>query len=61
MPKKEAIKKTKTIGINMHHTMAEELEKRASSMHISTSKYCKVVLTEWIKSGKQLMLQEKTR
>ena len=35
-----------------------ELEKRANSMHISTSKYCKVILVEWIKSGKKLKLQE---
>ena len=52
-------KNTKTIGINMSMEMANELEERASSMHLSTSKYCKVVLTEWLKSGKKLTLQEK--
>ena len=51
-------KNTKTIGINMAKSMADELEKRATSMHLSTSKYCKVILTEWIKSGKKLTLQE---
>jgi hypothetical protein len=52
-------KNTKTIGINMTKEVADELEKRASSMHLSTSKYCKVILTEWLNSGKKLTLQEK--
>ena len=52
-------KNTKTIGINMAKDMADELEKRANSMHLSTSKYCKVILTQWMDSGKKLMLQEK--
>lgn len=52
-------KNTKTIGINMTKNMADELEARANSMHLSTSKYCKVILTEWITSGKKLTLQEK--
>ncbi|MBN2162579.1 MAG: hypothetical protein JW713_06520 [Pontiellaceae bacterium] len=49
---------TKTIGINMSNKMAAELEKRARSMHISTSKYCKVILAEWLKSKRKLTLQE---
>ena len=52
-------KNTKTIGINMTQDMADELEVRANSMHLSTSKYCKVILTDWITSGKKLTLQEK--
>jgi hypothetical protein len=52
-------KGTKTIGINMPDKMAAELEKRADSMHISKSKYCKIVLGEWLKSGKKLSLGEK--
>jgi hypothetical protein len=52
-------KNTKTIGINMSREVADELEKRASSMHLSTSKYCKVILTDWLNSGKKLTLQEK--
>ena len=51
-------KNTKTIGINMDKKMADELEKRAKSMQLSTSSYCKIVLGEWIKSGKKLKLQE---
>ncbi|MDF7800636.1 hypothetical protein P4B35_00325 [Pontiellaceae bacterium B12227] len=43
----------------MSKEMADELEKRADSMHLSTSKYCKVILTEWLSSGKKLTLQEK--
>ena len=52
-------KNTKTIGINMNRKMADELEKRAGSMHISTSKYCKIILSEWMNSGKKLTLSEK--
>ena len=52
-------KGTKTIGINMSAKMADDLEKRATSMLLSTSKYCKVILSEWMKSGKKLKLEEK--
>jgi len=52
-------KGTKTIGINMDAKLADELEKRASSMYISTSKYCKLILTQWIDSGKKLKLAER--
>lgn len=52
-------KGTQTIGINMPQKMAEELEKRANSMHISKSKYCKIVLQQWIDSKKKLTLGEK--
>jgi len=48
----------KTIGINMNKKMADELEKRSSSMHISKSKYCKIILQQWIDSGKRLTLSE---
>ena len=52
-------KGTRTIGINMSQKMADELEKRASSMHISKSKYCKIILQQWLDSGKKLTLSEK--
>jgi hypothetical protein len=52
-------KGTQTIGINMPEKMAEEIEKRANSMHIRKSKYCKIVLQQWIDSGKTLKLGEK--
>jgi hypothetical protein len=52
-------KGTKKIGLNMSAKMADDLEKRAESMHISTSKYCKIVLQQWIASGKKLTLGEK--
>ncbi len=51
-------KGTKTIGINMSVKMAGELERRASSMHISKSKYCKIILQQWFDSGKKLILSE---
>jgi hypothetical protein len=52
-------KGTKTIGINMDKKMASELESRAESMHISKSKYCKIILQQWLDSGKKLALGEK--
>lgn len=51
-------KGTKTIGINMNKKMADELEKRAQSMHISKSNYCKIILKQWLDSGKKLTLSE---
>ncbi len=51
-------KGTKTIGINMSKKMATELERRSNSMHISTSKYCKIILQQWLDSGKKLTLAE---
>jgi len=51
-------KGTKTIGINMSKKMADDLEKRANSMHISKSKYCKIILQKWLDSGKKLTLSE---
>ncbi len=51
-------KGTQTIGINMSKKMANELERRSSSMSISKSKYCKIILQQWIDSGKKLTLSE---
>jgi hypothetical protein len=51
-------KNTKTIGLNMSKDMAKTLESRAASMHISTSSYCKIILQQWIDSGKKLTLSE---
>lgn len=51
-------KNTKTIGINMSDKMANDLEERAQSMQISTSKYCKIILSQWLDSGKKLTLSE---
>ena len=49
---------TKTIGINMKIAMANDLERRAKSMQLSTGAYCKVILGQWLKSGKKLTLKE---
>lgn len=51
-------KGTKTIGINMKVEMAQELERRAASMQLSTGAYCKIVLRGHIESGRKLKLQE---
>ena len=58
MDKKSVDKRRKTIGINMNQKMADDLERRAKSMHLSTSHYCKMILSEWLNSGKKLVLQE---
>jgi len=49
----------KTIGINMDEKIADELTERADSMHLSVSKYCKIILQQWLDSGKMLNLTEK--
>ena len=51
-------KDTKTIGINMQKAMAEELIARSDSMHLSVSKYCKIILQEWMDSGNRMNLTE---
>ena len=51
-------KGTKTIGINMKLDLAKEIERRAASMQLSTGAYCKIILGQWIESGKKLKLQE---
>ena len=51
-------KGTKTIGINMKKDMANELERRAKSMQLSTGAYCKIILGQWLDSGKKLQLKE---
>jgi hypothetical protein len=38
--------------------MAQELERRALSMHISKSTYCKMILQQWMDSGAKLTLGE---
>ena len=42
----------------MKAQMADELEARANSMHLSTSKYCTIILAQWLESGKKLELRE---
>ena len=40
------------------HEMANKLEERAKSIHISTAKYCKLILSQRIDSGKKLNLEK---
>ena len=51
-------KDTKTIGVNMPKKLADELERRSSSMMISKSKYIKIILQRWFDSKKKLTLSE---
>lgn len=43
----------------MKQDMAEEIERRAQSMQLSTGAYCKIILNNWINSKQKLKLQEK--
>jgi predicted DNA-binding protein len=56
--KKNAPKKSKTIGISVPMEMAQGIEDRAQSMGISTGMYCKTILRRWIDSGEKLQLSE---
>lgn len=49
---------TKTLGINVKMEMAEELERRAASMHLSMGAYVRIILGDWLKSGRKLTVQE---
>jgi len=51
-------KDTKTIGVNMSKKLADELERRSSSMMISKSKYIKIILQRWLDSKEKLTLSE---
>ena len=51
-------KGTKTIGLNMKKPMADEIERRAKSMQISTGAYCKIILKKWLESGEKLELMK---
>jgi hypothetical protein len=51
-------KGTKTVGINMPIEEAQELERRAQSMHLSTGAYVKHIIRAWVKSGKKLVISE---
>ena len=49
---------TKIIGIKMKKEMADEIENRADSMYLSHSRYCKIILSQWLESGQKLKLEE---
>ncbi len=51
--------RTKTIGIKMKKELTDEIEKRAESMYLSHSRYCRIILSQWLESGKKLNLAEK--
>ncbi len=51
-------KKTVMLGVNMPKKMADDLQERASSMHLSLSKYCTLILNDWIASGNLLKIEE---
>jgi len=41
--------------------MVKELERRSSSMSITTSKYCKIILQQWLDSAKKLTVIEQQK
>tara|TARA_A100001015_G_C14689611_1_gene593929 strand:+ start:275 stop:748 length:474 start_codon:yes stop_codon:yes gene_type:complete len=54
-------KGTKIIGINMKLPMARELEKRASSLGISTGAYCKIVIRRHLDSDAKITLSDSSK
>jgi len=50
--------KKKTIGLCMSTTISDQLEERAKAMNISTSKFITSILSQWLESGKKLVLTE---
>lgn len=58
MPTNPVGKGTKTIGVKMKLEIAAEFERRARSMKLSTGAYCRLILGEWLASGKKLHLQD---
>lgn len=50
----------KTIGVNVSESAAIELERRARSMQMSTSCYCKTILQHWLDSGQPLIVSEES-
>lgn len=54
-----AARARKTITLNMQRAMAEEIEARAASMHLTTSMYVKTILKNWMVAGRKLNLEEK--
>lgn len=51
-------KGTRTLGINMPKKMEAEITRRAESMNISKSNYCRIILLQWLSSGNKLTLSE---
>ena len=49
----------RTVGVNIPHEMALDLEARAESMHLSKSSYCKLILQQWLDSERRLTVEEK--
>jgi len=58
MRKNKPVDLKKAIGVSMKKVMADDIEDRAKSMGISTSKYIKTVLGRWLESGEKLTLSE---
>ncbi len=54
----EIYNETQEINIDMQPEMADEFEKRASSMHLSADEYCALILSNWIRSSKEPVLAE---
>ena len=51
-------KNTKTIGVNMKREMAEEIERRATSLEMSTGAYIKMIVNRHLEEGEKIVLRE---
>ena len=52
-------KTTEVVGVRLKVEQIAEFERRAESIGIATTKYMRIVLENWLASGKTLTLQEK--
>ena len=47
-----------TLGIYMKIGLRDTIVKRAGDMGVSTSKFCRTIIEEWLDSGKKLNISE---
>jgi len=50
--------KTKVIGVSLPVDKAAELERRSAQLNLSVSRFCCIVLCEWMERGETLTLTE---
>ena len=58
MNRHSKVLKAKTIGVCIPVSMAQEIDQRAHSMHLTPAHYCRIILSNWLESGDTLTLEE---
>jgi hypothetical protein len=52
--------RAKSMGIWLPLDMYRELRRRAQTMNLPTSTYCRLILRRWLESGEKMVVEEKT-